>query len=437
MKAVHESQPDVAVIGAGPSGLATMRNLKEAGIDFVGYESHAGIGGIWDRANPKSSVYRNTHTITSKGITAFSDFPMPDDFPVYPGHPQVLKYLNSYADNFGLRAHIRFNDAVEKITRSTDGGWVVSSASGTQAWFRDVIIANGHNWYPRKPDFPGIFAGRVLHASEYTDASEFADKRVLVIGAGNSGCDIAVECCQISPRVVLSMRRGYNFYPKFIAGYPADQVGMKVRSMGLPSKWASKIMGWLLRLSAGDQQRMGLPKPDHRPLQTPAIVNTLVPYYAAHGRIAIAPGVESFEGSTVRFSDGSAQEFDVVVLATGYEIHIPFVSNGDLDWQGNKPDFYLYAFSKKFDDLFIAGMTDSTGGHFPTVELQSRVISQYITAKRTYPAKARQFDELIRKNNVDLNNGIDFIDIPRNATQFSLLAFRRALTEHLDLLATA
>ncbi|WP_454912762.1 hypothetical protein [Variovorax gossypii] len=128
---------------------------------------------------------------------------------------------------------------------------------------------------------------------------------------------------------------------------------------------------------------------------------------------------------------------EINILATGYEIHIPFVSNADLDWQGNKPDFYLYAFSKKFDDLFIAGMTDSTGGHFPTVELQSRVISQYITAKRTYPAKARQFDELIRKNNVDLNNGIDFIDIPRNATQFSLLAFRRALTEHLDLLATA
>lgn len=177
-----------------------MRNLKAAGIDFVGYESHAGIGGIWDWANPKSSVYRNTHTITSKEITAFSDFPMPDEFPVYPGHPQVLSYLNDYADNFGLRAHIRFNDAVEKIARSTDGGWVVSSSDGTQAWFRDVIVANGHNWYPRKPDFPGEFAGRVLHACEYKDAREFADKRVLVIGAGNSGCDIAVECCQISPR---------------------------------------------------------------------------------------------------------------------------------------------------------------------------------------------------------------------------------------------
>lgn len=435
MKAVDGSPTDVAVIGAGPSGLAAMRNLKAAGIAFVGYESHAGIGGIWDWDNPKSSVYRNTHTITSKGVTAFSDFPMPDECPVYPSHPQVLSYLEAYADNFDLKAHIRFNDAVEKIVRSVDGGWVLSSANGTQAWFRDVIIANGHNWYPRKPDFPGDFTGRILHACEYTDAREFADQRVLVIGAGNSGCDIAVECCQMSPRVVLSMRRGYNFYPKFIAGYPADRVGMKVRSLGLPGKWASKIMSWLLRLSAGDQQRMGLPKPDHRPLQTPAIVNTLVPYYTAHGRIAIAPGVDRFEGDTVHFSDGSTQQFDAIVLATGYEIHIPFVSKTDLGWQGNKPDFYLYAFSKKFNDLFIAGMTDSTGGHFPTVELQSKVIARYIAAKRTHPAKARQFDNLIRENDIDLNNGIDFIDVPRNATQFSLLAFRRALTEHLNLLA--
>jgi hypothetical protein len=435
MNTDQEAQRGVAVIGAGPSGLAAMRNLKAAGVDFVGYESHADIGGIWDRSNPKSSVYRNTHTITSKGITAFSDFPMPDGFPVYPGHSQVLSYLNGYADHFGLRSHIRFGDAVESLTRAANGGWVIRSSNGAQAWFQEVIIANGHNWYPRMPDFPGEFEGKMLHACEYTDAREFADKRVLVIGAGNSGCDIAVECCQIASRLALSMRRGYNFYPKFIAGYPADQVGMKVRSLGLPGKWASRIMGWLLRLSAGDQQRMGLPKPDHRPLQTPAIVNSLVPYYAAHGRINITPGVERFERNVVHFTNGSSQEFDVIILATGYEIHMPFATRADLDWKGNKPDFYLYAFSKRFNDLFIAGMTDSTGGHFPTVELQSRVIAQYIAAKRKYPDKALQFESLIRKDKVDLNNGIDFIDVPRNATQFSLLAFRRALNDHLNVLA--
>lgn len=435
MNTDYEKQPTVAVIGAGPSGLAAMRNLKASGIDFVGYESHANIGGIWDWDNPKSSVYRNTHTITSKGITAFGDFPMPDEFPVYPSHSQVLSYLNGYADHFGLRSHIRFNDAVENLARAADGGWVVRLSSGAQAWFEDVIIANGHNWHPRKPDFPGEFTGKMLHACEYTDAREFADKRVLVVGAGNSGCDIAVECCQMSSCVALSMRRGYNFYPKFIAGYPADFVGMKVRSLNIPSKWASKLMSWLLRLSAGDQQRMGLPKPDHLPLQTPAIVNTLVPYYAAHGRITIAPGVTRVENNVVHFTDGSASEFDFIILATGYEIHIPFASHADLDWQGNKPDFYLYAFSKKYNDLFIAGMTDSTGGHFPTVELQSRVVAQYIAAKRRRPEKALQFESLIRKNKVDLTNGIEFIDVPRNATQFSLLAFRRALTEHLNLLA--
>jgi cation diffusion facilitator CzcD-associated flavoprotein CzcO len=330
MPAAQETKPTVAVIGAGPSGLAAMRNLKAAGINFVGYESHASIGGIWDRDNPKSSVYRNTHTITSKGVTAFSDYAMPDDFPVYPSHHQVLSYLNSYADHHALIPHIQFNEGVESIKRALNGGWMVWSSSGRQTWYKEVIIANGHNWHPRKPDFAGEFTGRQLHACEYTDAREFADKRVLVIGAGNSGCDIAVECCQVSTHVALSMRRGYHFYPKFIAGYPADYLGMKVRSLGIPSKWASKVMGWLLRLSAGDQQRMGLPKPDHRPLQTPAIVNSLVPYYVAHGRIAITPGIERFENRLVHFTDGTVREFDVVIFATGSVVSQRFSEEREL-----------------------------------------------------------------------------------------------------------
>jgi cation diffusion facilitator CzcD-associated flavoprotein CzcO len=440
MKNSSKSLPDdvthapVAVIGAGPSGLAALKNLKAERIACVAYESHSDLGGIWNRANPKSSAYRNTHTITSREVTSYEDFPMGRDLPIYPRHDQVCTYLHDYAKAHDLIPLIRFNSAVENIERLEHGGWRVTASDGSTAIHSAVVIANGHNWYPVYPELPGKFDGQILHSCEYEDAAGFVGKRVLVVGAGNSGCDIAVESAQMAESVALSMRRGYNFYPKFILGKPADQVGPFVRSLRLPMRWSSWIMRMLLRVSVGRQEDLGLPPPDHRPLETPAIVNSLVPYYVAHGRIDIRPAISHIDGRRVEFSNGTHAEFDVIVLATGYKIHIPFMRPEYLSWGKNKPDFYLYAFSPKYDDLFIAGMTDSTGGHFPTVDLQSRVIASYLAAKQHNPAVAEKFDELKRANKVDLTGGIHFIDTPRNATQFSLAAFKNALVEHLCLL---
>ncbi len=424
----------VAVIGAGPSGLATMKNLITRGIPAVCYEAHSDLGGIWNLSNPKSSAYRNTHTITSRHVTAFEDFPMPRDFPVYPRHDQVLEYLRAYANKHGLTSSVRCNSSVERMERLPRGGWRIILADGTTCDHPSVVIANGHNWYPNQPELPGHFEGDVLHSRDYVDAVPFAGKRVLVIGAGNSGCDIAVECAQVATRAALSMRRGYNFYPKFILGWPADQVGPFVRSLRMPQRLTSWVMKTLLRLTVGRPSDFGLPAPDHRPLETPAIINSLVPYYAAHGRIDIRTGVAKIEGRRVTFTDGKEQEFDTIVCATGFSIHIPFIEPKLLDWVKSRPNFYLYGFSPRFDDLFIAGMTDSTGGHFPTVDLQSKVIAAYLSAKEKNPEIKRKFDELKAADGVDLTGGIRFMDIPRNATQFALAAFKGALVEHLALL---
>jgi hypothetical protein len=426
----------VAVIGAGPSGLATLKNLKAEGIPCVCYESHRDIGGIWNRGNPRSSVYRNTHTITSRDATGYDDLPMNGDLPIYPRHDQVLTYLRSYAELHALSPLIRFQHTVEHVRRLEQGGWQVTTSQGTSA-HHAVVIANGHNWFPRYPDFPGEFRGELLHSCEYDDALPFARKRVLVVGAGNSGCDIAVEAAQVAERVTLSMRRNYNFYPKFILGWPTDRVGPFVRSLGLPPRATAAVMRGLLRISLGRQESLGLPAPDHRPLETPAIVNSLVPYYVAHGRIHIKPALERLDGDRITFADGSSEEFDAMILATGYRVHIPFVELEDLDWSSERPNFYLYAFSPRHDDLFIAGMTDSTGSHFATVDLQSRVIAAYLAAKLENSDAARRFDELKRRNDLDLTGGIRFLDVPRNATQFSLAVFKQSLREHLKLLRTA
>jgi hypothetical protein len=381
-------------------------------------------------------VYRNTHTITSRDATGYDDLPMNEDLPIYPRHDQVLAYLRAYAARHELVPLIRFKHTVEHVQRLEQGGWEVKTSSGTAA-HRAVVVANGHNWFPRYPEFPGEFGGEVLHSCEYEDALRFSGKRVLVVGAGNSGCDIAVESAQVAERVTLSMRRGYNFYPKFILGWPTDRVGPFVRSLGLPPRATAAIMRGLLRISLGRQENLGLPAPDHRPLETPAIINSLIPYYVAHGRIDIRPSITLLDGKRVTFVDGSSAEFDLMVLATGYRVHIPFMRSEDLDWLGERPDFYLYAFSPRYDDLFIAGMTDSTGSHFATVDLQSQVIAAYLAAKLKNPVAARRFDELKRRNDIDLTGGIRFLDVPRNATQFSLMVFKQSLREHLQLLQSA
>ncbi|MEU0671160.1 NAD(P)-binding domain-containing protein [Streptomyces lavendulocolor] len=423
----------VAVIGAGPSGLASLKSLTDLGIPCVAYESHSGVGGIWDIDNPRSSVYQNTHTITSREVTGYADLPMDRGLPAYPRHDQVRDYLGQYAERFDLLRLIRFDSDVTQVERLSDG-WRVTTADGESHEHSALIIANGHNWHPYLPAFSGKFDGEILHSRDYTNAASLAGKRVLVVGAGNSGCDIAVEAAGVTDHVAISMRRGYHFFPKFIFGKPADQVSESSQHLRLPPPVARVVYRTMLKLSIGRPEQFGLPKPDHEPLESPPIVNSLLPYYCAHGRVQVRKAPVRFDGKFVEFSDGTSEEYDVIILATGFRIHIPFVGEEHMDWVKGRPDFYLLAFSPRYDDLFIAGMTDGTGGHFPTVELQSRVIAGYLAARKRDPEAARRFDELKRARNVDITGGINFLESRRNLTQFELTTYLRILRDHLAVL---
>src|SRR6266702_4441106 len=166
-------EPRICVIGAGPCGLAAIKNLRAAGLrNIVCYDESEVIG--------RTCVYESTHIISSKRMSAFDDFPMPDDYPDFPSHRQLLAYFESYAVKFDLHPHIHFRTRVEEAGRGTDGRWRVRLSNGDQV-FDHLVVCSGHHREPYVPDYPGSFAGRTLHSSAYRRADALRGQRVLVV----------------------------------------------------------------------------------------------------------------------------------------------------------------------------------------------------------------------------------------------------------------
>ncbi|MEV6493810.1 NAD(P)-binding domain-containing protein, partial [Actinoplanes sp. NPDC051633] len=325
---VADRHDAVCVIGAGASGLTAIKNLREHGFEVDCYERDTSVGGGWNWRHDRSPVSSSTHLISSRPLTEFPDFPMPDDWPDYPHHGQVLSYLERYATHFGLTEHVWFGTEVVSVTPvGPEGGparWDVTTRStggGAERVQRyaAVVVANGHNWAPRMPEIPGEFRGRLLHASAYKNPAVLRGRRVLVIGGGNTGCDIVVEAAQQAAEVWHSTRRGYWYAPKYVLGRPADQVNASMLRMRLPLRLRQFLYRLSVRLSAGDLTRYGLPAPDHRPYESHPVVNSQLVHYLGHGRIRPVADVARFDGSRVELVDQETVEPDLVIAATGYQ----------------------------------------------------------------------------------------------------------------------
>ncbi|MCL4254438.1 MAG: NAD(P)/FAD-dependent oxidoreductase, partial [Anaerolineae bacterium] len=213
----------VCVIGAGPSGITAAKHLLQAGIqNVVVYERNNQVGGNWIYSpDPShSSVYETTHIISSKKLSQYHDFPMPADYPDYPSHQQLLKYFHDYARHFGVDKVTEFNTEVKHITKTADDGWDVTLHDGRVEHFDHLLVANGHHSVPKMPTYQGNFEGEFIHSHDFKHNRPFKDKRVLVIGGGNSACDIAVETGRVSAFTGISWRRGYHIVPKFVFGLP-------------------------------------------------------------------------------------------------------------------------------------------------------------------------------------------------------------------------
>jgi len=423
-----------ALIGAGPMGLAMAKVMKEQGIPYQGFELHSDVGGLWDIDGPKSTMYETAHLISSKRMTEFADFPMKEDVAEYPSHRELKGYFQDFADHFGLREDYLFNTEVikaEPIGKSGDG-WRITwrNEDGEQTEeFAGLLIANGTLSEPNMPTFPGSFDGEMIHSSAYRYPSQMTGKRVLIIGAGNSGCDIAVDAIHHGAICDLSMRRGYYFVPKYVFGKPADTMGGAIK---LPMWLKRRIDGMILKWFVGDPQKYGFPKPDYQLYESHPVVNSLVLYHAGHGDIKIRPDIENIDGKTVHFKDGTHGDYDLILAATGYKLHYPFVDQEHLNWQGDAPHLYLNAIHPERDDLFILGMVEASGLGWQGRHEQAEMIARYINGieKNSPAAKALQTEKSSGFERA--TGGMNYLKLARMAYYVDKATYRKAVTGWID-----
>ncbi|MDR6866271.1 hypothetical protein J2Y69_000863 [Microbacterium resistens] len=424
-----------AVIGAGPSGLAVARALQRQGISVDGYESSHDVGGLWDITNPRSTMYESAHLISSRTTTEFTEFPMDSDVD-YPGHRVLKRYFDQYADTFALRDLFRFDTRVERVA-PTDRGWTLRATGpdGTREHGYDgVILANGTLAEPQRPAFPGEFSGEIMHTSAYKHPSQLAGRRVLIIGAGNSGCDIAVDAVHHAASVDMSVRRGYYFVPRYLFGRPSDTLN---QGRPLPARIKQAIDSRVLRAFTGDPVRFGFPKPDYRIYESHPIVNTLILNHLGQGDLRIRADVERFDGSSVHFRDGSSGDYDLILLATGYSLDYPFVDRAHLHWSGASPQLFLNVFPPSFNGLYVMGMIEASGIGWQGRYEQAELIAAYLAAEEADPARAARFRTRVTSMPwPDLSGGYRYLGLDRMAYYVNKDAYRRAVrTEKATLAA--
>ncbi|MCN9244898.1 NAD(P)-binding domain-containing protein [Streptomyces sp. RY43-2] len=384
----------VAVIGAGAAGLTATKALLDAGVEVVTYEKGDRPGGLWARDNSSglSPAYASLHLNTSKGRTEFADFPMPRQWPDYPSADLVAGYLADYCAHFGLASHIRFGTTVASVEREEEGRtWAVTTESGDLDRYDAVVVANGHNWDPRWPDpaYPGAFDGTQMHAHDYCSAEDFRDRRVLVVGMGNSAMDIAVDASYVARGpVLLSARHGVHIVPKYLFGRPADATGGALAV--LPWRVRQRIAETMLRLAVGTPQSYGLPAPAGGLFQNHPTISDTILHRLTHGEVAARPGIDRLDGARVVFTDGTSEPVDIIVWATGYRVSIPFLSP---HWLGDDPEqlpLYKRVFHLKDPSLAFVGLMQSTGAALPVVEAQSKLVAAHLGGAYALPPAQEQ-----------------------------------------------
>ena len=423
------------VIGAGSTGIASCQVLHARGIPFDCFEAGSEVGGNWRYGNDSgmSSAYRSLHAESSRRGMQYTAFPMPDSYPNYPSHRLIAKYLDDFVDHFGYRGRIQFRTEVTNVAPAAGGGWDVSVLRRDTGEVRTerygaVLIANGHHWDPRYPEpaFPGAatFTGEQIHSHHYRTPEPFAGKRVLVLGIGNSACDVAVDCSRVAARTLLAMRRGAHIVPKHLFGMPTDHLTLMRWGARVPVRLQEFAVTLLIRIAQGSVTKYGLPRPDRRLLCAPPTVSDSLLSKLDHGDIVVRPSIDRFDGDRVCFTDGSAEQIDAVIYCTGYKISFPFLDEALIGADGDQIPLYHRIVPPKLAGLYFIGLVQPIGAIMPIAETQAQWVADLLQGRATLPPQPQMNREIARYRAMTTKR---YARSTRDTIQVDFLAYLREI----------
>ena len=424
------------IIGAGCSGFTMAKRLKDYGVPYDCFEMSDNIGGNWYYKNPNglSSCYQSLHIDTSKWRLAFEDYPVPDDWPDFPHHSQLLQYFHDYVDHFGLRDTITFNTSVTKATRRDNGDWDVTTSDGQTRTYQYLFVGNGHHWDPRTPtEYEGLntFKGYQIHSHHYEDpfeAYDFRGKRVLVVGAGNSAMDISSELSQrpIAEKLTISMRRGVWVLPKYMNGQPADKAMLP---SWMPASMGRKLARKMIKKQLGNPADYGLPQPDHEPLDAHPSVSGEFLTRVGCGDINAKGAIDRFDQGGVIFADGSREDIDAIVWATGYKVSFPFFDDDALTPKENRFPLFKRMVKPGYENLFFLALAQPLPTLVNFAEQQSKLAAAAVAGEYAFP-DAAEMDRVIAAD--EKTHMGHFYDTPRHTMQVDFNTYVKDLMKEIQ-----
>jgi dimethylaniline monooxygenase (N-oxide forming) len=380
---------NVAVIGAGSTGLAVLKALREQGVAAACFERGSEVGGLWryENDNGLSGAYASLRTNASRLRMQYPGFSLPASYGDFPHHSEMAAYLDAYADAFELRPLIRFGTTVERLEPDLGGRWWITLDDGSRRGYRAVVVATGVFWSPRLPRYPGRFDGTVSHSHEYRTPDRFAGRRVLIVGAANSAAEIAAEVSAVGERTLMSMRGGAHVIPRWIGRAPFDAGDVEPRNR-LPWWLLNRLYRRRVAREIGPAPA-SWPLPAHRLLEGIPIISSDILPAVRRGEVVVKPAIERLIGDGVRFVDGSEEPLDDIIFATGYRISLPFLSSSLLSANGRELPLYRRIASPAVEGLYFAGFVDAPGGLLPVVEAQGEWIAAVLTGRLRLPPPAQ------------------------------------------------
>ncbi|KAM6219949.1 flavin-containing monooxygenase 2 [Rhynchocyon petersi] len=433
----------VAVIGAGVSGLISLKCCVDEGLEPTCFERTEDIGGLWrfkeNVEDGRASIYQSVITNTSKEMSCFSDFPMPENFPNFLHNSKLLEYFRIVAKKFDLLKYIQFQTTVISVKKRPDfassGQWeIVTTSNGKEqsAVFDAVMVCSGHHILPNIPlqSFPGIekFKGQYFHSRQYKYPTGFEGKRILVIGIGNSASDIAVELSKRAAQVFVSTRQGSWVMSRISEdGYPWDMVFHTRFSSMLRNILPRTVVKWMMEQQMNqwfNHENYGL-EPQNKYLMKEPVLNDDLPSRLLYGAIKVKSRVKELTETSAIFEDGTVEEnIDVIVFATGYTFSFPFLEDSLVKVENNMVSLYKYLFPPHLQKPTLAciGLIQPLGSIFPTVELQARWVTRVFKGLCTLPSESIMMADIIKRHEerIDLfgesqsqilqTNYIDYLD---------------------------